>query len=87
MRFLNRSALAVVAALLAATTVAGCTSSSKGGPSASASGANKSPAKIAGSPGPGLPSGVVGATSLPASAPNNIKLRKNVAITSCKATS
>lgn len=33
---------------------------------------------------PGLPKGVTAASSIPTSAPNNVKLRANVAMTSCK---
>lgn len=62
---------------------AGCTGSSTADPAPSVR--SGSPARSA-EPAPGLPSGVKAATSLPTSPPNRPSLRRNVSMSTCKAT-
>ncbi|CAN5633050.1 hypothetical protein BH10ACT8_BH10ACT8_16860 [soil metagenome] len=78
--------------LAVAVALAGCTQSTKhqtsaaGSPTVGSSSHSSKPPSKSGS-ATGLPSGVTGATSVPASPPNVAKLRTNVTMNACKATS
>jgi hypothetical protein len=77
--------IAVVGAVLAVASIAGCSGSSNHQADAAASSARPS-ASTSVAQAPGLPAGVVNATSLPASPPNSPALRANVTMSSCAAT-
>jgi hypothetical protein len=71
----NRPAILLALLAASAAALAGCTDSGKTG----AASASANPAH-------GLPAGVVNATAVPSAVPNNAASRKNVTISSCKAT-
>jgi hypothetical protein len=76
------------AAVLALTAVAACSSSAKGGSASKSSTPVSSTSSVAGSANDAgaLPSGVTNAIGVPTSVANVVALRKDVTMTSCKAT-